>query len=83
MNEEHLKGKSVTVVYTITDPTEWRKTNPLNYAHNGLEAVQVSCGDLHGKCDRYEQALRQIKSTTTDNMACEIAVDALEKDGVK
>jgi len=34
--EHHLIGKPVTVVYEITDPVEWRKTNPLQYEHHGL-----------------------------------------------
>ena len=36
----------MTVVYEITDENEWRKTNPLRYAHNGLSAVRVSIEDV-------------------------------------
>ena len=78
MSEEHLKGKCVTVVYTITDPTEWRKTNPLHYAHHGLEAVQVSVGDLHEKCDRYERGLTKIKNETNDWYAAKVAMRHLD-----
>ena len=58
--EQHLVGKSLTVVYTIKDPTEWRKTNPLHYAHDGLEAYCVSVGDLSAIRDTMEETLKEI-----------------------
>ena len=38
--------KYITVVYKIVDFKEFDKTNPLKYNHNGLEAVEVSQGNL-------------------------------------
>ncbi len=35
--EPHLVGKFITVVYRIEDPDAWRKTNPLDYAHDVRE----------------------------------------------
>lgn len=61
-NEDNLIGKYITVVYRITDPAEWRKTNPLHYKHNGLEAVGVSVGDLQEKCERLDRWLDKVIS---------------------
>ncbi len=58
--EAHLIGKPITVVYEIKDPTEWRKTNPLHYAHDGLEAYCVSVGDLAQRRDELRAALQRI-----------------------
>lgn len=37
--------KTVTVVYNVVDEAEWKKRNPLHYAHDGLKAVRVGIGD--------------------------------------
>ena len=37
--------KHITVVYEITDEEKWASSNPLNYAHDGLNAVRVGVGD--------------------------------------
>jgi len=58
MSEQHLKGRSVTVVYRITDPEEWRKTNPLKYKHHGLDAYACAAGDLMEKVDALEDFVR-------------------------
>ena len=49
--EQHLVGRRITVIYEITDPTLWRATNPLHYAHNGMVACRVSTGDLAARLD--------------------------------
>lgn len=77
--EQHLVGRSLTVVYTIKDPTEWRKTNPLHYAHDGLEAYCVSVGDLEARNEALRAALKRI--TTEGHHGCRsIANDALDAD---
>jgi hypothetical protein len=43
----------------------------------------VSVGDLHEKCDRYEQALKKIQSASTDELVDFIASKALEEGGAK
>ena len=58
--EPHLIGKPITVVYEIKDPTEFRKTNPLRYVHDGLEAYCVSIGDLAARRDKLREALERI-----------------------
>ena len=80
--EAHLIGKFVTVVYQIEDPTEWRKTNPLQYAHDGLKAIGVSIGDLMERRDELRAALEKIADDTDDTGAWpeEIARAALDKD---
>lgn len=77
--ERHLVGKSVTVVYSIVDPTEWRKTNPLNYKHNGIEAYLVSVGDLGQRRDDLRQALEAI-AVEGDAESRKIAQDAIDAD---
>ncbi len=58
--EYHLIGKPVTVVYEITDPVEWRKTNPLNYAHNGLKSYCVMTGDADARIEKLRESLERI-----------------------
>ena len=53
----------MTVVYEITDENEWRKTNPLRYAHNGLSAVRVSVDDACELLDEAKAELEEIKET--------------------
>ena len=77
--EAHLIGKPITVVYEIKDPTEWRKTNPLRYAHDGLEAYCVSIGDLAQRRDALREALERI-ADEGDFDAREIARSALNAD---
>lgn len=77
--EAHLIGKPITVVYEIKDPTEWRKTNPLRYAHDGLEAYCVSIGDLAQRRDALRSALERI-AEEGDFGAREIAQAALDAD---
>ena len=48
----------MTVVYEIVDETEWRKTNPLRYAHNGLFAVRVSVDDA---CELLDEAKAEVE----------------------
>ena len=48
----------MTVVYEITDENEWRKTNPLRYAHNGLFAVGVSVDDA---CELLDEAKAEVE----------------------
>jgi hypothetical protein len=76
--EQHLVGKPITVVYTIKDPTEWRKTNPLQYKHDGLEAYCVSIGDLSDTRDTLVAAL-EIIGVEGDVESRLIARQALEK----
>lgn len=77
--EAHLIGKPITVVYEIKDPTEWRKTNPLRYAHDGLEAYSVSTGDLAVRRDELRAALERIVSEG-DRHSRAIAQGALDAD---
>lgn len=77
--EAHLIGKPITVVYEIKDPTEWRKTNPLRYAHDGLEAYCVSIGDLAARRDALREALERV-ADEGDFDAREIARAALAAD---
>lgn len=77
--EQHLVGKPITVVYTIIDPTEWRKTNPLRYAHDGLEAYCVSIGDLSTRRDELRAALERI-ADEGDRESRDIARAALDAD---
>ena len=48
----------ITVVYEIVDENEWRKTNPLNYAHNGLSAVRVC---IHDACEKLEKSKAEVE----------------------
>ncbi len=50
----------MTVVYEIVDETEWRKTNPLKYAHNGLSAVTVSAYDAIELLDEAEAEVERL-----------------------
>lgn len=77
--EQHLVGKPITVVYTIKDPTEWRKTNPLRYAHDGLEAYCVSIGDLSTSRGELRAALERI-ADEGDRESRDIARAALDSD---
>jgi hypothetical protein len=52
----------MTVVYEIVDETEWRKTNPLRYEHNGLKAVTASLGDAIELLDEAEAKVERLKS---------------------
>ena len=52
---DSLKGKPVTIVYEIVDEVEWRKTNPLHYAHHGLKAVGAAADDLMARVDELEK----------------------------
>jgi hypothetical protein len=56
----------MTVVYEIVDETEWRKTNPLRYAHNGLTAVTVSASDAIELLDEAEAEVERIFKLTED-----------------
>ena len=51
----------MTVVYEITDGNEWRKTNPLRYAHNGLSAVRASVDDA---CELLDEAEAEVERLT-------------------
>jgi len=77
--EAHLVGKPITVIYTIKDPTEWRKTNPLRYAHDGLEAYCVSIGDLAQRRDEMRAALERI-ADEGDRESSDIARATLDAD---
>lgn len=52
----------MTVVYEIVDETEWRKTNPLKYAHNGLSAVTVSAYDAIELLDEAEAEVERLNN---------------------
>lgn len=79
--EPQLVGKYVTVVYRIEDPTEWRKTNPLSYKHDGLIACGVSIGDLMERRDDLRDGLQRIAAFSLDGeTANEIAQAVLDKD---
>jgi len=52
----------MTVVYEIVDETEWRKTNPLKYAHNGLSAVTVSAYDAIELLDEAEAEVERLQT---------------------
>jgi hypothetical protein len=82
-NEQHLVGKPVTVVYTIKDPTEWRKTNPLWYEHDGLEAYCVSMGDLSTRRDELRVALERIagEGDRESRAIAQAALDADDRSG--
>ena len=54
----------MTVVYEIVDETEWRKTNPLRYAHNGLFAVRVSVDDA---CELLDEAKAEVERLKLNN----------------
>lgn len=79
-NEQHLLGKSITVVYKITDPVTWRQKNPLQYTHDGLEAYCVSIGDLSQRRDELRAALDRISQDCIDRVARRVAQDALDAD---
>ena len=51
----------MTVVYEITDENEWRKTNPLRYAHNGLSAVRVCVDDACELLDEAEAEVERLR----------------------
>ena len=55
----------MTVVYEITDENEWRKTNPLRYAHNGLSAVGVSLDDACELLHEAEAEVERLNGLTT------------------
>lgn len=74
--EPHLIGKHVTVVYRIEDPTAWRATNPMQYAHDGLKAETVSIGDVIQTRDNFRTALERIAED--DFEARDIAQSALD-----
>ena len=57
----------MTVVYEIVDETEWRKTNPLRYAHNGLFAVGVSVDDACELLDEAKAEVKEIRSALGDD----------------
>ena len=80
--EHHLIGKPVTVVYEITDPVEWRKTNPLHYEHNGLKAYCVSAGDLAARNENLREALLRIADEGISDVSS-IARDALDTDDIR
>jgi hypothetical protein len=63
----------MTVVYEIVDETEWRKTNPLRYAHNGLTAVTVSASDAIELLDEADLEIERLKEEL--KRAVEIADD--------
>lgn len=48
----------ITVVYEVVDEAEWRKTNPLQYWHNGLKAVTVAAYDAIELLDEAEEKLK-------------------------
>jgi hypothetical protein len=77
--EHHLIGKPVTVVYEITDPVEWRKTNPLNYTPHGMKAYCVSMGDLSARNEQLREALERI-AEEGERYEGDIARDALKAD---
>jgi hypothetical protein len=52
----------MTVVYEITDENEWRKTNPLRYAHNGLNAVRVCVDDACELLDETEAEVERLRN---------------------
>lgn len=56
----------ITVVYEIVDEAEWRKTNPLRYAHNGLNAVRVSIDDAIELLDEAEAEVERLKDRLND-----------------
>ena len=56
----------MTVVYEIVDETEWRKTNPLRYAHNGLFAVRVSVDDACELLDEAKAEVERLKVINAD-----------------
>jgi hypothetical protein len=53
----------MTVVYEIVDETEWRKTNPLRYEHNGLSAVTVSAYDAIELLDEAEAEVERLRES--------------------
>lgn len=77
--EQHLVEKPITVVYEIKDPTAWRKTNPLNYEHDGVKAYCVSIGDLSIRRDELRAALERI-ADEGDRESRDIARAALDAD---
>jgi hypothetical protein len=56
-----MQKRYITVVYEITDENEWRKTNPLRYAHNGLNAVRVCADDACELLDEAEAEVEGLK----------------------
>ena len=63
----------MTVVYEIVDETEWRETNPLLYAHNGLSAVTVCMDDACEKLDEAEAEVERLQaafSRLADEIEC-------------
>jgi vacuolar-type H+-ATPase subunit I/STV1 len=57
-----MPKRYMTVVYEIVDETEWRKTNPLKYAHNGLSAVTVSAYDAIELLDEAEAEVERLQT---------------------
>jgi hypothetical protein len=70
----------MTVVYEIVDETEWRKTNPLRYEHNGLSAVTVSVGDAIELLDEAEAEVERLKG---EWQATEEALQQMTRDAIK
>ena len=62
-----VSKRYITIVYEITDENEWRKTNPLRYAHNGLSAVRVSVDDACELLDEATDELEEIRSALGDD----------------
>lgn len=77
--EAHLIGKSITVVYEITNPSLWRQTNPLNYEHDGVKAYCVSTGDIVERRDKLLEALEKISDIGCGECR-EIACAAIDVD---
>ena len=63
VSDTPMPKRYMTVVYEITDETEWRKTNPLRYAHNGLNAVRVCIDDACERLDEAEAEVERLRET--------------------
>ena len=66
-------GGSVTVAYSIVDDKQWGATNPLRYAHNGLQAHTVAVYDAFERLDRYREELERLR-----DLVCQADVESID-----
>jgi hypothetical protein len=76
-----LLGRSITVIYKITDPVLYKKINPLDYKHEGVESYCMILGDLCARHDELKEALSKIMYEG-DSESRHIAKSAIARDNL-
>jgi len=69
-----LLGAPVTIVYEIKDESEWQKTNPLRYEHNGLKAHTVAAYDAVEERNAYREELLRLR-----DVVCKEDVEIIDR----